>query len=55
MFFDTGAAGTGYDDASRLRILAQASTDDLKRAQNHAYMSLYEDFLKLQGQITGKE
>ena len=55
MCFDTGSTGAGYDDGSRLQILTQASADELKRAQNRAYMSLYEDFLKLQGQITGKE
>ena len=55
MCFDTGSTSAGYDDSSRLPILTQASADELKRAQNRAYMSLYEDFLKLQGQIIGKE
>lgn len=62
MFFDTSSlssgpgATIGHDSESyRMRILLQASTDDLKRAQNHAYMSLFEAYLKLQGQITGKE
>lgn len=35
--------------------LRQASAEELKAAGNHAYMLLYDDFLKLQGQLAGKE
>jgi len=55
MFFDINSTDTGYNNSSRAQILSQASADELKRVQNHAYISLYEDFLKLQGQIVGKE
>lgn len=60
IFFDMNSLGTtssngvGYDDSTRTRLLAQASADDLKRAQNPGYTSLYE-YIRLQGQTVGKE
>jgi len=50
----TSSNGVGYDDSTRTRLLAQASADDLKRAQNPGYTSLYE-YIRLQGQTVGKE
>lgn len=54
----TGDVQTGYTGIDRqmtMRILSQASADDLMRAQNAAYMILFADQNKLQGQIDSQK